>query len=105
MRWFQNKTFVVIVVSILIVGLVMAYIPLLFAPEPAPKPTDAANAPEACASLTPIGTPAENGESPDAIEPQNESADETATTSLDLEGLSDFGDEQNALDELDTLLQ
>lgn len=87
MKFGRNKTLAIVVVAIVIIGLVMAYVPLLFyrAPSQNAPPTASLTPPEPSISTSTVEQP------------------KTETPS-GLEGFSDLGNEQEVLDELNKLL-
>ena len=96
------------IVIIVIIGLVFAYVPLLFTPRETAQPGgEGETRPlvNTTASLTPIqenqATTTEIEEQP-VTEPQNAVS---SSQTIELEGLGGFGEEQDALDELDQLFE
>ncbi len=83
----KNKILAVVIVAIVIVGLVMAYVPLLFYSAPS-----SSNPPPTASLLPSTPVPTSTAEEPKTETPSN------------LEGFSDLGNEQEALDELNKLL-
>ncbi len=107
MQFLRNKNFALVIVIIVIVGLVFAYVPLLFTPRETAQPGGEETRPlvNTTASLTPIqenqATTTETEEQP-VTEPQSAVS---SSQPIELEGLKGFGDEQDALDELDQLFE
>jgi len=115
MQWLRNKTFILVVVIVLIAGLVLAYMPLLFAPpasprgeRPAPEPSGQIDKNQATASLLPVqgtGESAPNGTGTAAGDETQQSPEAVTSSGQQLEGLEGLGEEQKALDDLNQLFQ
>ena len=84
----KNKILAILIVAIVIVGLVMAYVPLLFYRAPS------GSAPPPTASLTP----------PQLLVSTSSEEQPKTETPTDLDSLIDLGDEQKNLEDLNKLL-
>jgi len=109
MKFLRNKKLAFAIVIIVIVGLVFAYVPLLFAPRETAQPEsqNETNPPvNATASLTPVQE--ENNQATETEEESPATEPQSAVSSsqpIEFEGLEGLGDEQDALDELNQLFE
>jgi len=98
----KNKTFVSVLVAILTLGLIMAYVPLLFSPSLRPAQVQDTSEPSQTASFTPPA-PETTSATTSIVTSTSVSASQTQKISPP-EGFSGLQEENNSLNDLNNLL-